>query len=292
VGAAGSPCARPQARSSRAKSWAPRRAQDDALLLTSSADGTARLWELEKGECIGVLSGHTAGVNAVAMDVAGRLAATCSADGTGRLWDLATCQCLHVLAGHGGSNLGARRDCVLAALVDGVLLAKLAACSALPSSALSGFPALVAPTACSANVERRARRLRVHWAAGAPWRRPQRGRTPRDTGRATRPRRRGVGNRADARRPARGGGERGLHRARLERGGGRLRGGAAGPQRLGGRRGDHGRRRACADRQPRLHRAVRLPTRPISVFYEGVCEMDSACSAVAYSRVSWSTVVH
>jgi len=89
---------------------APRRAQDGALLLTGSADGTARLWELEKGECIGVLSGHTAGVNAVAMDVAGRLAATCSADGTGRLWDLATCQCLHVLAGHGGSNLGARRS--------------------------------------------------------------------------------------------------------------------------------------------------------------------------------------
>ena len=66
-----------------------------------------RLWELEKGECIGVLSGHTAGVNSVAIDVAGRVAATCSADGTGRLWDLASCQCTHVLAGHGGSGLGA-----------------------------------------------------------------------------------------------------------------------------------------------------------------------------------------
>lgn len=69
--------------------------------------GTARLWELEKGECIGVLSGHSAGVNSVAMDVAGGVAATCSADGTGRLWDLGSCQCMHVLAGHGGNGLGA-----------------------------------------------------------------------------------------------------------------------------------------------------------------------------------------
>ena len=55
-----------------------------------------------------MLSGHSAGVNSVALDVAGGVAATCSADGTGRLWDLGSCQCVHVLAGHGGNGLGAR----------------------------------------------------------------------------------------------------------------------------------------------------------------------------------------
>ena len=54
-----------------------------------------------------MLSGHSAGVNSVALDVAGGVAATCSADGTGRLWDLGSCQCMHVLAGHGGNGLGA-----------------------------------------------------------------------------------------------------------------------------------------------------------------------------------------
>ncbi len=37
-------------------------AADGSLLVTTSSDGTARVWELEKGECLHVLIGHTAAV--------------------------------------------------------------------------------------------------------------------------------------------------------------------------------------------------------------------------------------
>lgn len=37
-------------------------AADGSLLITTSSDGSARVWELEKGECLAVLLGHTAAV--------------------------------------------------------------------------------------------------------------------------------------------------------------------------------------------------------------------------------------
>ena len=37
-------------------------AADGSVLITTSSDGTARVWELEKGECLHVLIGHTAAV--------------------------------------------------------------------------------------------------------------------------------------------------------------------------------------------------------------------------------------
>ena len=37
-------------------------AADGSLLITTSSDSTARVWELEKGECLHVLTGHTAAV--------------------------------------------------------------------------------------------------------------------------------------------------------------------------------------------------------------------------------------
>ena len=38
-------------------------AADGSLLITTSGDGSARVWELEKGECLAVLLGHTAGAS-------------------------------------------------------------------------------------------------------------------------------------------------------------------------------------------------------------------------------------
>jgi WD40 repeat protein len=37
-------------------------AADGSFLITTSSDGSARVWELEKGECIAVLLGHAAAV--------------------------------------------------------------------------------------------------------------------------------------------------------------------------------------------------------------------------------------
>lgn len=38
-------------------------AADGSVLVTTSSDGSARVWELEKGECLAVLLGHTAAVS-------------------------------------------------------------------------------------------------------------------------------------------------------------------------------------------------------------------------------------
>lgn len=82
-------------------------AQEGSILVTGSADHTARVWGLEKGQCMSVLSGHAGPVNAVAVDHFGRFAVTGSADGTGRVWDLHTGECAHVLRGHGGASVSA-----------------------------------------------------------------------------------------------------------------------------------------------------------------------------------------
>lgn len=81
--------------------------EEGSLLVTSSADHTARVWGLDKGQCKAVLQGHTAAVNAVVVDTRGRFAVTASADATGRVWDLHSGQCAHVLRGHGAGAAGA-----------------------------------------------------------------------------------------------------------------------------------------------------------------------------------------
>lgn len=81
-------------------------AREGSVLVTCSADHTARVWGLDKGQCLAVLQGHTAAVNAVALDVQGRFAVTVSADATGRVWDLHSGQCAHVLKGHGAGAAG------------------------------------------------------------------------------------------------------------------------------------------------------------------------------------------
>ena len=86
-------------------------ANEGSVLVTSSADHTARVWTLDKGQCQAVLQGHTAAVNAVAVDGQGRFAVTASADATGRVWDLHSGQCAHVLRGHGAGAAGAGEIC-------------------------------------------------------------------------------------------------------------------------------------------------------------------------------------
>jgi len=71
------------------------------------------VWTLDKGQCRAVLQGHTAAVNAVAVDVQGRFAVTASGDATGRVWDLHSGQCAHVLRGHGAGAAGAGKICTV-----------------------------------------------------------------------------------------------------------------------------------------------------------------------------------
>ena len=66
-------------------------------LVSASKDGTIRVWR--KGLCERVLTGHTAGVNALAALPGGGLVSA-SDDSTLRLWEAGTGACTRVLSGH------------------------------------------------------------------------------------------------------------------------------------------------------------------------------------------------
>lgn len=78
-------------------------------MLTASSDGTARAFEMERGQCLRVLAGHTAAVHALAMDPWARFIVTASADGTARVWDLSSARSIHVLRTGCSEEQGARR---------------------------------------------------------------------------------------------------------------------------------------------------------------------------------------
>jgi WD40 repeat protein len=59
---------------------------DNKLLLTGSADKTARLWDLSTGQLLRILSGHTAAVTSVAFTPDGKRIITGSLDKTIRTW--------------------------------------------------------------------------------------------------------------------------------------------------------------------------------------------------------------
>ena len=65
-----------------------------------SADSTARVWDMEIGDCVLLLGGHTGPLTNVAAAADGSLLITTSSDGTARVWELEKGECLHVLIGH------------------------------------------------------------------------------------------------------------------------------------------------------------------------------------------------
>lgn len=70
--------------------------------ISAGADGTARVWDLEIGDCTLVIEGHTGGITDMAITADGSLLITASEDGTARASELEQGQCLRVLAGHEG----------------------------------------------------------------------------------------------------------------------------------------------------------------------------------------------
>jgi WD40 repeat protein len=63
-------------------------APDGKCLATSSFDGTARLWSINRGRSVQVLKGHEGCVSAVAFSPDGAIVATGGFDGTVRLWQV------------------------------------------------------------------------------------------------------------------------------------------------------------------------------------------------------------
>ena len=72
---------------------------DGKFLLTSSEDGTVKLWE-SSGREVRTFSGHQGRVYGVAFSPDGMLAASGGIDGTAKLWDITSGKLIRTLAGH------------------------------------------------------------------------------------------------------------------------------------------------------------------------------------------------
>eukprot|EP00198_Chlamydomonas_reinhardtii_P009934 XP_001699271.1 predicted protein [Chlamydomonas reinhardtii] len=96
---------------------------DSASAVVAAADGTAAVWSLATGQVTHTLSGHTAKINALAIDKQGIRVVTASDDHTARVWNLADGSCEAVLQGHGG-NAGVQGAVLdVAVCADGTLAA-------------------------------------------------------------------------------------------------------------------------------------------------------------------------
>ncbi|KAG0371627.1 hypothetical protein BGX24_001404 [Mortierella sp. AD032] len=71
---------------------------DDSFLITGSYDNTAKVWNIETGECLRTLTGHALCVRALHFDDAKLI--TGSMDRTLKIWNYHTGQCIRTLQGH------------------------------------------------------------------------------------------------------------------------------------------------------------------------------------------------
>ena len=73
-----------------------------ALAGWTSSDNTIKVWNLETGQELFTLDGHTAMINAVAVTPDGKKVISASSDASLKIWDLQTREQLHTLKGHKG----------------------------------------------------------------------------------------------------------------------------------------------------------------------------------------------
>lgn len=98
-------------------SWVTGVAVNAQLIASSSLDDTVKLWNLQTGELVASLTGHTRDVNTIAITPDGKTAISGSDDSTIRLWYLPNGAPLRSLTGH------SRDVSTLAVSPDGQLLA-------------------------------------------------------------------------------------------------------------------------------------------------------------------------
>ena len=63
---------------------------DGKCALSASGDKTVRVWDVDTGNCLRTLQGHTSYVYAVAITPDGKCALSTSRDNTVRVWELKT----------------------------------------------------------------------------------------------------------------------------------------------------------------------------------------------------------
>lgn len=72
------------------------------MLISGGRDGKIKLWDLETGELLNILAGHTSSVESIAISSDSQLLASSSSDTTIKLWNLNTGKLLHTFTGHSG----------------------------------------------------------------------------------------------------------------------------------------------------------------------------------------------
>ena len=73
---------------------------DGKTLVAGSSDKMVRIWDIESGECLTKLVGHTGTVNSVVYSPDGQTLATGSDDNTVRIWDVQSWQVIKEFVGH------------------------------------------------------------------------------------------------------------------------------------------------------------------------------------------------
>jgi F-box/WD-40 domain protein MET30 len=63
-------------------------------MVSCSADGTVRVWDIDSGKCIKILQGHNSRVTGLHFDESKIV--SCSHDGTIRIWNALTFECIKV----------------------------------------------------------------------------------------------------------------------------------------------------------------------------------------------------
>lgn len=71
-------------------------------MVTGSSDRTSRLWDVQKGTCVRVFTGHTGAIKTVAVSPNGRLMASAGDDRSIMLWDLGSGKRIKKMTGHTG----------------------------------------------------------------------------------------------------------------------------------------------------------------------------------------------
>jgi WD40 repeat protein/DNA-binding CsgD family transcriptional regulator len=74
--------------------------QKSLILASGSEDCTARLWDLNTGQCFRTIEGHKDGVLSVAFSPDGQRLATSSCDRSVKIWQVSTGECQHNCRGH------------------------------------------------------------------------------------------------------------------------------------------------------------------------------------------------
>ena len=76
---------------------------DGSRVVTGGLDGSVCVWDVDSGETVSVLEGHTSSVESVAVSVDGSRVVTGGLDGSVRVWDVDSGETVSVLEGHTSS---------------------------------------------------------------------------------------------------------------------------------------------------------------------------------------------